>query len=99
MISLILVCARQSSLEVGADERGIDAPGLRRMLEDWPENRPKPKILYTIPVRFRSRQGTREVIDGLSAYIVWLQPDRRNVDTRTASGDPRALPEAQLPHS
>ncbi|TFK92678.1 PLP-dependent transferase [Polyporus arcularius HHB13444] len=36
-------------LEVGGDQYGIDAKGLRETLENWPTDKPKPKVLYTVP--------------------------------------------------
>ncbi|KAI0719335.1 PLP-dependent transferase [Cerioporus squamosus] len=36
-------------LEVGGDQYGIDAKGLRETLDSWPEDKPKPKVLYTVP--------------------------------------------------
>ncbi|KAI0749805.1 PLP-dependent transferase [Daedaleopsis nitida] len=36
-------------IEIGADQYGIDARGLREMLDKWPSDKPKPKLLYTVP--------------------------------------------------
>ncbi|PIL35518.1 hypothetical protein GSI_02246 [Ganoderma sinense ZZ0214-1] len=36
-------------IEVGQDQDGIDAQGLRQTLDNWPGDRPKPKVLYTVP--------------------------------------------------
>lgn len=45
------VCA--SNLGVPTDSQGINASALRSTLENWPPSKPKPKILYTVPVRVR----------------------------------------------
>lgn len=37
--------------EVRTDEHGTDADNLRKTLENWPEGKAKPKVLYTVPVR------------------------------------------------
>ncbi|KAI0663886.1 PLP-dependent transferase [Cubamyces menziesii] len=36
-------------IEVGGDAHGTDTKGLREMLENWPVDKPKPKVLYTVP--------------------------------------------------
>ncbi|OSD06627.1 PLP-dependent transferase [Trametes coccinea BRFM310] len=36
-------------IEVGGDAQGTDTRGLRELLENWPEGKPKPKLLYTVP--------------------------------------------------
>ncbi|KAI9066219.1 PLP-dependent transferase [Trametes sanguinea] len=36
-------------IEVGGDAQGTDTKGLRELLENWPEGKPKPKLLYTVP--------------------------------------------------
>ena len=38
------------SLEVGTDGDGIKSSSLREILENWPPNTPKPKVLYSVPV-------------------------------------------------
>ena len=38
-------------VEVGTDHHGISSSSLRSILENWPAGKPKPKILYTVPVR------------------------------------------------
>ena len=40
-----------SVAEVHTDADGIDSRSLRNILDSWPSSKPKPKILYTIPVR------------------------------------------------
>lgn len=35
--------------EVETDANGIDAASLRALLENWPKDKPKPKVLYTVP--------------------------------------------------
>ena len=35
---------------VDSDTKGIKPSSLKEVLENWPESRPKPKILYTVPV-------------------------------------------------
>jgi hypothetical protein len=37
--------------EVETDAEGLSSSSLREILENWPSSRPKPRILYTIPVR------------------------------------------------
>ena len=39
------------SSEVETDADGIRSDSLRSILESWPSGKPKPRILYTIPVR------------------------------------------------
>ncbi|KAI0750181.1 PLP-dependent transferase [Daedaleopsis nitida] len=36
-------------IEIGTDQYGIDAQGLRDVLDNWPASKPKPKVLYTVP--------------------------------------------------
>ena len=36
--------------EVETDAHGIKTDSLRAIYENWPESKPKPKVLYTIPV-------------------------------------------------
>ncbi|TBU41945.1 PLP-dependent transferase [Dichomitus squalens] len=36
-------------MEVQTDQYGIDAQGLRETLDSWPRDKPKPKVLYTVP--------------------------------------------------
>ena len=38
-------------LEVETDGEGIRTDSLRSILEGWPPGKPKPRVLYTIPVR------------------------------------------------
>ncbi|KAL0576837.1 hypothetical protein V5O48_005134 [Marasmius crinis-equi] len=35
--------------EVETDAEGISADSLRQVLESWPQGKPKPKVLYTVP--------------------------------------------------
>lgn len=37
--------------EVETDAHGIRPDVLRNIMESWPEAKPKPKVLYTVPVR------------------------------------------------
>lgn len=37
--------------EVGTDAQGINTRSLSSILESWPTATPKPKVLYTVPVR------------------------------------------------
>lgn len=37
-------------LEVETDAHGISSSSLRSILENWSSERPKPRILYTVPV-------------------------------------------------
>ena len=39
-----------SIIEVETDAEGIKSSSLRSILEQWPVGKPKPKILYTVPV-------------------------------------------------
>lgn len=39
------------SLEIEMDSNGILSHSLREKLENWPVGKPKPKVLYTVPVR------------------------------------------------
>ncbi|EMD31483.1 hypothetical protein CERSUDRAFT_109359 [Gelatoporia subvermispora B] len=36
-------------IEVDTDAYGISADSLRKVLENWPASKPKPKVLYTVP--------------------------------------------------
>ncbi|KAM5532604.1 hypothetical protein V8D89_013730 [Ganoderma adspersum] len=36
-------------IEVGQDQDGIDVQALRQTLDNWPGDKPKPKVLYTVP--------------------------------------------------
>ena len=36
--------------EVGTDGDGIQSSFLRKILESWPADKPKPKVLYSVPV-------------------------------------------------
>ncbi|EIM91560.1 PLP-dependent transferase [Stereum hirsutum FP-91666 SS1] len=36
-------------IEVETDSEGINSASLRSILESWPANKPKPKVLYTVP--------------------------------------------------
>ncbi|KDR77824.1 hypothetical protein GALMADRAFT_210056 [Galerina marginata CBS 339.88] len=36
-------------IEVETDSRGIRSSSLRTILEQWPDGKPKPKVLYTVP--------------------------------------------------
>ena len=45
MVLLIVVTV------VPTDSNGIEASSLRATLENWPASKPKPKVLYTVPVR------------------------------------------------
>lgn len=33
------------------DVEGLNSLSLREILESWPSSKPKPKVLYTVPVR------------------------------------------------
>jgi tryptophan aminotransferase len=37
--------------EVATDAHGLSSSALRALLESWPADNPKPKMLYTTPVR------------------------------------------------
>ncbi|KAH9945140.1 PLP-dependent transferase [Epithele typhae] len=41
--------AKCDLIELSGDENGIDTVALRKTLENWPKNKRKPKLLYTIP--------------------------------------------------
>ena len=58
--------------EVETDAEGISSTSLRQILESWPEGKPKPKVLYTVPVR-RFLFIKRSTI--LIGSVVRLQPD------------------------
>ncbi|KAF9473803.1 PLP-dependent transferase [Pholiota conissans] len=38
-----------NQIEVETDSEGIQSSSLRTILEQWPEGKPKPKVLYTVP--------------------------------------------------
>ena len=44
--------AIRSIIEVETDAEGIKSSSLRSILEQWPVGKPKPKILYTVPVSY-----------------------------------------------
>lgn len=41
--------------EVPTDAKGVCSHTLREMLENWPTGKPKPKVLYTVPVSYYPR--------------------------------------------
>ena len=41
-----------SNIEVETDAEGIQSSSLRSILEQWPTEKPKPKVLYTVPVSY-----------------------------------------------
>lgn len=49
--------------EVETDAGGISSSSFRKIMEEWPANKPKPKVLYTVPVSQtkgpRPRQGAQ----------------------------------------
>lgn len=46
----ILVSAQANLVEVETDGGGIQSASLRSILENWPQGKPYPKYLYTVPV-------------------------------------------------
>ena len=58
--------------EVEMDADGILSASMREILENWPEGKPKPKVLYTVPVCRTRRFRIISVMSWL--YIVWMQP-------------------------
>ena len=51
--------------EVKTDGDGIQSSSLRNILENWPADKPKPKILYSVPVG-QSSNASRSNLNGLS---------------------------------
>lgn len=49
----------QSRAEVNTDAEGIQSSSLRTILEQWPAGKPKPKVLYTVPVSDATTPNTR----------------------------------------
>lgn len=45
--------------EVETDAHGILADVLRNIMESWPAEKPKPKVLYTVPVQHLNQVFTR----------------------------------------
>lgn len=37
-------------IEVGVDDKGVSAEALSKVLDSWPQDQPKPKVLYCVPV-------------------------------------------------
>ena len=37
--------------EIETDAEGLSSSFLHEILENWPSSKPKPRILYTVPVR------------------------------------------------
>lgn len=54
--------------EVATDSEGVSSQSLRQILESWPAEKPKPKILYTVPVSPPS--NPRYLI--LRIHLAWL---------------------------
>ena len=55
-------------LEVATDAKGIVSSSLRKILENWPAGKPKPKALYTVPVcQPDSARG-----DDIDLCVVWM---------------------------
>ncbi len=44
--------ADRVNTEVDTDSNGISSSSLRAILEGWPGGKPKPRVLYTVPVSF-----------------------------------------------
>ena len=47
----ILLWLTSNVLAVPTDSQGILPSSLRSTLENWPAGKPKPRVLYTVPVR------------------------------------------------
>ncbi len=41
-----------NATEIETDSRGICPASIRSALENWPTSKPKPKVLYTVPVSY-----------------------------------------------
>jgi tryptophan aminotransferase len=46
--------------EIETDAEGLSSLSLHKILESWPSTKPKPKVLYTIPVR--GNKSTNDLI-------------------------------------
>ena len=81
--------------EVETDGEGLDSLSLREIIENWPSSKPRPKVLYTIPVRVRLIHVLTEYRFTLLLYVtVWMQPDGSNDVPHATQGGIRALKEA-----
>lgn len=49
-LRIYVVALLTDTIEVETDEEGISTSSLRSILESWPSDKPKPKVLYTVPV-------------------------------------------------
>jgi DNA-binding transcriptional MocR family regulator len=45
-------------IEVETDAHGISSDSLQNILESWPMDKKKPRVLYTVPVSTTSRPST-----------------------------------------
>jgi hypothetical protein len=50
-VSRDMLVSESKVTEVETDTKGLCSSSLREILESWPSSKPKPKILYTVPVR------------------------------------------------
>lgn len=75
-------------LEVSTDEDGIRAESLGEILRNWPQGEKKPRVLYTVPVRWLNVHAFLGVNDKLTT--VWMQPDRNDCYARTQEGSIKA---------
>ena len=69
--TIFLVSSDQSIsiVEVETDAEGIKSSSLRSILENWPAEKPKPKILYTVPA---SNSFFPRFEDASNPTTVWM---------------------------
>ena len=54
-IALELLC--RHGAEVETDPDGVDPNSLRAVLESWPAEKPRPRVMYTVPVSLSHRRS------------------------------------------
>lgn len=70
-------------VDVQTNEEGLRPEHLQSIMENWPSDRPKPKALYTVPVRIRYFTHLRVLLT-LCSSMAGIQQGPRylNVDER-----------------
>ena len=76
--------------EVETDAEGISSDSLRFILENWAVGKPKPKVLYTVPVSyFRTLHDAHQrSTTNLFTSVVRLQSDRYDCDSEAPERSP-----------
>lgn len=85
---------------MATDACGISASSLRSILESWATDKPKPKVLYTVPVGplNYSRVGYANLALISFSVLVWVQPHWGYRHFRAAQGGSPAFQGTRLHH-